>query len=111
MKCSAQRKCQHCKEFYLPDRRNLHHQRYCEEPACRRQRKAESQRRWVQKSESQNYSWVGADTIWSYTCPKTGVVTLVESPSSISSYIGLHQLLRSSISQKKMLHEMPRSCS
>ena len=21
MKCSAQRKCQHCKEFYLPDRR------------------------------------------------------------------------------------------
>jgi hypothetical protein len=27
MKCSARRKCQHCKEFYLPDRRNLHHQR------------------------------------------------------------------------------------
>jgi hypothetical protein len=23
MKCSAQRKCQHCKEFYLPDRRNF----------------------------------------------------------------------------------------
>jgi site-specific recombinase XerD len=21
----------HCKEFYLPDRRNLHHQRYCSE--------------------------------------------------------------------------------
>src|SRR5271166_3355466 len=55
MKCSAQRKCQHCKEFYLPDRRNLHHQRYCAEPACRRQSKAESQRRWVQKSENQNY--------------------------------------------------------
>src|SRR5580693_8256680 len=33
MKCSAQRKCQHCKEFYLPDRRNLHHQRYCSEAA------------------------------------------------------------------------------
>jgi len=29
MKCSARRKCQHCKEFYLPDRRNLRHQRYC----------------------------------------------------------------------------------
>ena len=43
MKCSARRKCQHCKEFYLPDRRNLHHQRYCAEPACRRQSKAESQ--------------------------------------------------------------------
>ena len=55
MKCSAQRKCQHCKEFYLPDRRNLHHQRYCSEPVCRRQSKAESQRRWVQKPENQNY--------------------------------------------------------
>src|SRR5271166_15921 len=55
MKCSAQRKCQHCKEFYLPDRRNLHHQRYCAKPACRRQSKAESQRRWVQKPENQNY--------------------------------------------------------
>ena len=54
MKCSAQ-KCQHCKEFYLPDRRNLHHQRYCAEPACRRQSKSESQRRWVQKPENQNY--------------------------------------------------------
>jgi hypothetical protein len=55
MKCSARRKCQHCKEFYLPDRRNLHHRRYCAEPACRRQSKAESQRRWVQKPENQNY--------------------------------------------------------
>jgi hypothetical protein len=54
MKCSAQ-KCQHCKEFYLPDRRNLHHQRYCAEPACRRQSKSESQRRWVQKPDNQNY--------------------------------------------------------
>jgi hypothetical protein len=55
MKCSARRKCQHCKEFYLPDRRNLHHQRYCSEVACRRQSKAESQRRWAQKPDNQNY--------------------------------------------------------
>ena len=55
MKCSARRKCQHCKEFYLPDRRNLRHQRYCSEAACRKQSKAESQRRWVQKPDNQNY--------------------------------------------------------
>src|ERR1700739_4186490 len=55
MKCSPRRKCQDCKAFYLPDRRNLHHQRYCSEAACRRQSKAESQRRWVQKPENQNY--------------------------------------------------------
>ena len=55
MKCSALRKCQHCKEFYLPDRRNLHHQRYCSEAACRKQSKAESQRRWAQKPDNQNY--------------------------------------------------------
>jgi hypothetical protein len=55
MKCSAGRKCQHCKEFYLPDRRNLHHQRYCSNSACRKQSKAESQRRWAQKPDNQNY--------------------------------------------------------
>jgi hypothetical protein len=54
MKCSARRKCQHCKEFYLPDRRNLHHQRYCSEPAYRKQSKAESQRDWVQKPDNQS---------------------------------------------------------
>jgi hypothetical protein len=27
MKCSAQQKCQHCKEFYLPDRRSQNSQR------------------------------------------------------------------------------------
>ena len=38
-----------------PDRRNLHRQRYCSEAACRKQSKAESQRRWVQKPDNQNY--------------------------------------------------------
>ena len=55
MKCSAPRKCQHCSEFYLPDRRNLHHQRYCAKSACRKQSKAESQRRWLEKPDNQNY--------------------------------------------------------
>jgi hypothetical protein len=55
MKCSARRKCQHCSEFYLPDRRNLHHQRYCAKSACRKQSKAESQRRWLEKPDNQNY--------------------------------------------------------
>jgi hypothetical protein len=40
--------------LYLPDRRNLHHQRYCSEPAYRKQSKAESQRDWVQKPDNQS---------------------------------------------------------
>jgi hypothetical protein len=55
MKSSTNRKCRHCKELYRPDRRNLHHQRFCAEPACRRRSKAESQRRWQQKPQNQNY--------------------------------------------------------
>ena len=55
MKCFAQRKCCHCNEFYLPDRRNLRHQRYCTAAICRKESKAESQRRWVQKPDNQNY--------------------------------------------------------
>ena len=31
------------------------HQRFCSEAACRKQSKAESQRRWVQKPDNQNY--------------------------------------------------------
>jgi hypothetical protein len=52
---SAERKCLHCQEFFRPDHRNLHHQRYFSKFACRGQSKAESQRRWLQKPENQNY--------------------------------------------------------
>lgn len=55
MKSSLNRKCRHCKVLYAPDRRNLHHQRYCAAPDCRRRSKAESQRRWQQKPQNQNY--------------------------------------------------------
>ena len=55
MKASARRKCLHCHEFFLQDRRNLYHQRYCSKAACRTQSKTESRRRWLQKPENQNY--------------------------------------------------------
>jgi hypothetical protein len=55
MKSSLKRKCLHCKAFYLGDRRNDYHQRYCSQPACRGQSRAESQRRWRQKPQNQNY--------------------------------------------------------
>ena len=55
MKSSLRRKCLHCKVLFLPERRNAHHQRYCSQPACRRQSKAESQRRWREKPQNQNY--------------------------------------------------------
>ena len=55
MKGPAKRKCLCCQEFYEPDRRNLRHQCYCSKPACRKQSKAQSQRKWQQKPENQNY--------------------------------------------------------
>ena len=55
MKGSAKRKCLCCGEFYPPDHRNVRHQRYCSKPACRKESKAQSQRRWLQSPESQNY--------------------------------------------------------
>jgi hypothetical protein len=55
MKGSAKRKCLCCGEFYPPDHRNLRHQRYCSKPACRKESKAQSQRRWQQRPENQNY--------------------------------------------------------
>src|SRR5271157_3633292 len=55
MKGSVKRKCLCCREFYSPDPRNMHHQRYCSKSACRKESKAESQRRWLQCPENQNY--------------------------------------------------------
>jgi hypothetical protein len=55
MKASAKRKCLCCGEFYPPDRRNVRHQRYCSKPACRAESKAQSQRRWQQRPENENY--------------------------------------------------------
>ncbi len=55
MQGPAKRKCLCCGEFYRPDHRNLRHQRYCAKPVCRKQAKAESQRRWQQRPENQNY--------------------------------------------------------
>ena len=55
MTTSAKRKCLHCREFFRPDHRNVHHQHYCSKSDCRRQSKVESQRRWLQKPENQNY--------------------------------------------------------
>jgi hypothetical protein len=52
MKGSAKRKCLCCGEFHPPDHRNLRHQRYCSKPACRKESKAQSQRRWLQSPEN-----------------------------------------------------------
>ena len=55
MKPSPKPKCLNCKAFYIPDRRNLHHQRYCAELGCQAESKRQSQRRWLAKSANQNY--------------------------------------------------------
>jgi hypothetical protein len=55
MKGPAPRKCLCCKEFYRPDHRNLRHQCYCSKPAYRKERKAQSQRQWLQRPENQSY--------------------------------------------------------
>ena len=49
------RKCQNCGELFRPDPRNLRHQRYCSQPACRRASKAASQRRWLAKVANREY--------------------------------------------------------
>jgi hypothetical protein len=48
-------KCKHCTEFFPPDYRNAKRQKFCSKPGCRKASKADSQRRWLQKPENQNY--------------------------------------------------------
>ena len=51
----SKRKCKHCRSFFAPDPRNVRHQRYCAQPACRQASKAASQRRWHQQPHNRDY--------------------------------------------------------
>ena len=47
--------CCHCQQLFTPDARNATRQRYCSKPGCRKQSKADSQLRWLQKPENRDY--------------------------------------------------------
>lgn len=49
------RKCLNCGTWFVPDARNVRHQRYCCEAACRQASKAASQRQWLAKPENRDY--------------------------------------------------------
>ncbi len=55
MKRPSPRKCLHCKRFFLPDRRRVHDQRYCDEPACRRASKTAAQAKWRASPKGRDY--------------------------------------------------------
>ena len=50
MSLIGKRKCRCCKKTFIPDYRNIKHQRYCNKPECRKASKARCQRRWVEKN-------------------------------------------------------------
>ena len=49
------RKCKNCNDYFQPDHRSGIRQKFCAKPACRKASKAESQRRWLQKPQNQDY--------------------------------------------------------
>ena len=49
------RKCLNCRRLFRPGPRNVRHQRYCSEPACRKASKMASQARWLAKPQNRNY--------------------------------------------------------
>ncbi len=55
MKRRRSRKCLCCGEVFQVDPRNVRHQRYCSNPACRKASKAARQGRWRAKPENRDY--------------------------------------------------------
>ena len=55
MRRRRRRKCLNCGELFRPNPRNVHHQRYCSEPPCRKASKAASQARWLAKPQNRDY--------------------------------------------------------
>lgn len=50
-----ERKCPYCGKMYLPDPRTQDRQKCCQDKACKKKRKARSQRRWQDKPENADY--------------------------------------------------------
>jgi hypothetical protein len=55
MKGPAHRRCAHCRRSFVPDYRNLYHQRFCSQPACQHASKQTSQHRWLRKPGNRHY--------------------------------------------------------
>ena len=55
MKRTRTRKCLWCGELFEPDPRNTKRQKCCPKQTCRAALKAVRQRRWLEKSENQDY--------------------------------------------------------
>ena len=53
MKAKTTSKCLKCSGQYVPDHRNRKTQSYCAKAECRKESKAESQKRWLGKPENQ----------------------------------------------------------
>lgn len=49
------RKCIHCNELFVPDYRNVRHQRYCSKDDCVKASKAASQNKWLSSSKGDGY--------------------------------------------------------
>ncbi len=50
------KKCPHCNQLFLPDARNGSRQKFCcRTPECRNASKKDSQKRWLEKPENQDY--------------------------------------------------------
>ncbi|AOY57287.1 conserved uncharacterized protein [Desulfococcus multivorans] len=52
---NRKKKCRHCGKLFLPDPRNVKHQKFCRDPECRKASKSASQRKWLQKPENLGY--------------------------------------------------------
>jgi hypothetical protein len=55
MKSFKKKRCRHCRKLFWPDSRNGDRQHFCRKPECRKASKADSQKRWVEKPENQDY--------------------------------------------------------
>ena len=50
------KRCRHCKKLFSPDARNATRQKYCcKNSECRKASKKDSQKRWLEKPENQDY--------------------------------------------------------
>ncbi len=62
MKTNPRRFCPYCKRWFVPNPRCRDRQKACSDPACKKARKADAQKRWLAKPENKDW-WRGSENV------------------------------------------------
>jgi len=98
------RTCRHCKEPFLPNRRNWTRQHFCYKPECRKARRIKSHQRWLAKNPNHYKGSENVERVrqWRHKHPDWAKQSKTN-PKTQSKAAPLQDLLQDSVMQNPLI--------